>query len=404
MLLRTLRIPTLRATSSLRSLYAPRSARFYSSENEGGTKIQPELDEFIDAVERGDRETAKEMIKDAGIEYDHVYNPAESVSDTEVPKMTTRAQHIRKLAQFYSPKMIKSIIASEQSVTPDLWKSRREPISGFAISYVDDLAARDRFWDSARGEWHDPAVEPRQPVPLFGEGAEKAAEKKERQEQIEAQADQILEEHGPEAAEEFYNEEMQELDEEISDEPEVTIPGNTLSNEYLSSLTAKTLVRKVVSNVTRLGKIRSFYALVAVGDKNGMVGIGEGRHRENASVANTKARVQAMANMVYVPRYENRTIYGQLQHKYHGVEMDLFPRRRGFGVRTNHLVYEIANLAGIKDLAGKVRGSRNRMNTVKCTLEALTSQTLPEDIAVMRGKKVADIRKIYFEGATNDDE
>lgn len=36
------------------------------------------------------------------------------------------------------------------------------------------------------------------------------------------------------------------------------------------------------------------------------------------------------------------------------------------------------------------------MNVIKATFEALSKQKLPEDIAQMRGKKLADVQNIYY--------
>jgi ribosomal protein S5 len=38
------------------------------------------------------------------------------------------------------------------------------------------------------------------------------------------------------------------------------------------------------------------------------------------------------------------------------------------------------------------------MNVIKATFEALSSQKLPEDIAKMRGKKLADVQRTYYSG------
>ncbi len=38
------------------------------------------------------------------------------------------------------------------------------------------------------------------------------------------------------------------------------------------------------------------------------------------------------------------------------------------------------------------------MNTVKATMQALLSQQFPEDIARARGKKLVDVRKVYYNG------
>ena len=51
-----------------------------------------------------------------------------------------------------------------------------------------------------------------------------------------------------------------------------------------------------------------------------------------------------------------------------------------------HLILEICRCAGIHDLAARVGRSRNPINTVKATFEALTSQ------------KLVDLRKVYYDG------
>ncbi|GAO49515.1 hypothetical protein SAICODRAFT_8346 [Saitoella complicata NRRL Y-17804] len=168
-------------------------------------------------------------------------------------------------------------------------------------------------------------------------------------------------------------------------------------DQIRSNFITKTLVLHRVVNQTKKGKISSMYALAVVGNGKGMVGYGEGKADE-AALASQKATYAALKNMQYVPRYENRTIHGELKVKYHAVHLTLRPRPPGFGLRVNHYIYEICKAAGISDLGGKVmnRGSRNGMNVVKATFEALTNQKLPETLARQRGKKVMDVRKVYF--------
>ena len=38
------------------------------------------------------------------------------------------------------------------------------------------------------------------------------------------------------------------------------------------------------------------------------------------------------------------------------------------------------------------------MNTIKATMQALLSQQIPEDIARARGKKLVDVRRVYYAG------
>jgi small subunit ribosomal protein S5 len=53
---------------------------------------------------------------------------------------------------------------------------------------------------------------------------------------------------------------------------------------------------------------------------------------------------------------------------------------------------------GIYDLAARVGGARNPANAIKATYEALLSQRDPEDIARARGRKMVDVRKVYYAG------
>jgi small subunit ribosomal protein S5 len=70
----------------------------------------------------------------------------------------------------------------------------------------------------------------------------------------------------------------------------------------------------------------------------------------------------------------------------------------GFGLRVQYLIYEMCRAAGIHDLAARVSRSRNKMNTVKAAYEALMSQRDPEEVARARGRKMVDVRKVYYAG------
>lgn len=71
----------------------------------------------------------------------------------------------------------------------------------------------------------------------------------------------------------------------------------------------------------------------------------------------------------------------------------------GFGNRCQHLIFELARAAGISDLSARTIRSRNKMNVVKAAFEALMSQRLPEEVAMARGKKMVDVRKVYNGGS-----
>ena len=73
-----------------------------------------------------------------------------------------------------------------------------------------------------------------------------------------------------------------------------------------------------VARVNSGGKIRSVSALVVVGDQNGSAGYALGRGTD-ISTAVQKAVIKAEKNMQYFLRLDNRTIYSDIDHKFHRV-------------------------------------------------------------------------------------
>ena len=159
----------------------------------------------------------------------------------------------------------------------------------------------------------------------------------------------------------------------------------------------KNLLVKRVVNQTRLGKIESQYCLVVVGDERGIVGLGEGK-AQDVDVAQRMAHLSAVRNMKPIRRYEKRTIFGEVQGKVGASVLKMNARPPGFGLRVSQTIYEIAKCAGLEDLQAKSLRSRNRMNVAKAMVEALYSQKDPEDVARSRGKKMVDVRKVYYAG------
>lgn len=169
-----------------------------------------------------------------------------------------------------------------------------------------------------------------------------------------------------------------------------------LDKQKIRNLYSRAIYLRRVSCQTRKGKIPSFYCLTVVGNKDGLIGLGEGKSRDGMRVAIRKAHWNAIKNLTPIPRYENRTIIGNIDYKFHAVKLSLRSAPAGFGLRVNPNIFEVCQAAGIKDLGGKVFKSRNKMNTVKGFVEALTKQRSLEDLAAGRGKKVLDLRKVYY--------
>ncbi|RSL48921.1 hypothetical protein CEP54_012673 [Fusarium duplospermum] len=171
-----------------------------------------------------------------------------------------------------------------------------------------------------------------------------------------------------------------------------------MSLKEIRSLLTKGLVTRWVANQTRLGKVRSTSVVAIAGNGNGRLGLGMAKSTE-PGVAEETAQMLAIRNMKPVRRYENRTIYGNVSAKVSGTVVELMARPPGFGLRVPHRIFEMCRAAGIHDMAARMPRSKNPMNSVKAAYQALTNQPDPEQIAIGRGKKLVDVRKVYYGGA-----
>ena len=90
----------------------------------------------------------------------------------------------------------------------------------------------------------------------------------------------------------------------------------------------KTLVVHRVSNQTKMGKIHSMYFLTIAGNGDGLLGVGEGKSVEPAE-GRKQSVLSAIRNMKPIPRYENRTIFGDLEQKVGATKVQLFARPPG---------------------------------------------------------------------------
>ncbi len=145
-----------------------------------------------------------------------------------------------------------------------------------------------------------------------------------------------------------------------------------------------------VTKVTKGGRHFRFSATVAVGDRNGKVGIGTGKANEVPD-AIKKAVAAATKNITTVS-----VVDGSIPHEAIGVrgasKIMLKPAGKGTGVKAGGAVRAVLELAGIKDILSKSLGSNTKINMAYATLEALKSQRTVEEVAKLRGKKVEEIR------------
>lgn len=174
---------------------------------------------------------------------------------------------------------------------------------------------------------------------------------------------------------------------------------NNVSLSYIKkNLSEKTLSMRKFVNKKGSTKKATFWRLIAVGDGNGMVGIGVGRSKDSADIASVQGFVQAVKNLQYIPRYENRTISNQIVAKKGACHMNLIPAPPGSGIKACPIIYELCKLIGIKDLQSKDFRGRNHLNTASLFIEALkTKQKSIEELSLIRGRNIIDVKKAYFQ-------
>lgn len=136
-------------------------------------------------------------------------------------------------------------------------------------------------------------------------------------------------------------------------------------------------VRRSVHLKPQEGKVETYTAMVAVGNMNGLLGLGVA-DAGTAQEAVAAAHMEAYKRLTPIPLYRGHTLYHRIEHNYNMLKLTLEPRPEGWGVKASELVTQLCNLAGLRNVSIKVHARRRTRFFVAAALqEALTKQTLP---------------------------
>ena len=345
---------------------------------------------------------------------------------------------LEKLRELYSPEQMAAVEAGEKIISGKELSNTSERVDPWSPNYFDDLTMVDPLLDKpVRAPWHTADETPR--MKTEEEIDEELGQLLRDMPPEENSQDQVWENYlknmrvtvggvseglgrsaaAPEAVPKpkKKNPKLKEIQGEASPALVRLMQMTGYSLREISALRVKSIISHAVVNQTRLGKIRKTYFLSVAGNGNGKIGIGEGKSEEGTE-AMLQSQYRAIRNMQPILRYERRTIFGEVNGKVSATELELYARPpgksrlvgaddlgiptltriTGFGLRCQQYIWEVCKCAGISDLAAKVKRARNPMNIVKATIEALLKQKDPEEIARARGKKLVDVRKVYYAG------
>lgn len=138
-----------------------------------------------------------------------------------------------------------------------------------------------------------------------------------------------------------------------------------------TEFTEKVVEVNRTSKKTKGGNRLSFSALVVVGDQKGRVGYGLGKASElSFAIEKAKRRARNSLMDVLIVR-EAKTLPHPVRLKQKAVKILLKPAPAGTGLRVGGPMRAVLEVAGYKNVVGKILGSNNKKGNVDATLEAL---------------------------------
>lgn len=145
-----------------------------------------------------------------------------------------------------------------------------------------------------------------------------------------------------------------------------------------------------VSKTVKGGKRFGFAALVVVGDQKGRIGFGKGKAKE-VPEAIRKATEQAKRQIIRVPLREGRTLHHDISGRHGAGKVIMRTAPQGTGIIAGGPMRAVFEMLGVQDVVAKSLGSQNPYNMVRATINGLSKEASPRNVAQRRGKKVSDI-------------
>ncbi|XP_072292805.1 small ribosomal subunit protein uS5m isoform X2 [Eucyclogobius newberryi] len=139
-------------------------------------------------------------------------------------------------------------------------------------------------------------------------------------------------------------------------------------------------VKSVFNMTAKEGRKRSISCLVAVGNGNGAAGFAVGKAAER-NIALRKAKNRAIHFLYYIERFNNHTIYHDIESKFKRTKLRMKKQNKGYGLHCHRAIITLCRLIGIQDMYCKVEGSVNLLNITRALFSGLANQETHQILA-----------------------
>jgi len=128
-----------------------------------------------------------------------------------------------------------------------------------------------------------------------------------------------------------------------------------------------------ISKKTKGGNQIRFSALVVVGNKKGKVGIGLAKATDVRGAI--KKSIEAAKRRLVTVALNGTTVPYSVREKFSAAEVLVKPAPAGSGIIAGGPMRVVMEAAGIRDVVGKILGTKNKISNVYATLQALETIT-----------------------------
>jgi|TARA_B100001179_G_scaffold225105_1_gene204620 small subunit ribosomal protein S5 len=161
------------------------------------------------------------------------------------------------------------------------------------------------------------------------------------------------------------------------------------TQKQMDDLIEKLVAVNRVAKVVKGGRQFGFTAITVVGNGQGKIGMGYGKAKE-VPLAIQKAMQAARKNLHQVA-LNKETIYYEVNGKHGASKVYMQPAADGTGIIAGGAMRAVFECVGIRNILAKSYGSRNPINLVRATINALDSMRSPQRVAKRRGIPVQKI-------------